>query len=88
NQCAPALAGHPTRSNAHADGPLIGPSLNGTATCVRRGVLDDHPKPDRSPSDPLLFEVRGGMIGAWRDKAQRSMGPPAVVVGAVLGESC
>ena len=26
------------------------------------------------------------MIGAWRDKAQRSMGPPAVVVGAVLGE--
>jgi hypothetical protein len=26
------------------------------------------------------------MIGAWRDKAQRSMGRPPVVVGAVLGE--
>ena len=26
------------------------------------------------------------MIGSWRLKSQRSMWPPAVVVGAVLGE--
>jgi hypothetical protein len=36
--------------------------------------------------DPLLGKVRDGMIGAWRVKSQRSMWPPPVVVGAVLGE--
>jgi hypothetical protein len=37
-------------------------------------------------SDPMLVEVRSGMIGAWWEEAQRSMGPPPVVMGAVLGE--
>jgi hypothetical protein len=30
--------------------------------------------------------VWGGMIGAWRLKSQRSVWPPSVVAGAVLGE--
>jgi hypothetical protein len=34
----------------------------------------------------LLIEVGGGMIGAWRDKSQRSMRPPPVVVGRELRE--
>jgi hypothetical protein len=33
-----------------------------------------------------MVKIRRGMIGSWREKAQHSMWPRAVVVGAVLGE--
>ena len=33
-----------------------------------------------------MVKIRSGMIGSWREKAQRSMWPPAVVVGAVVAE--
>jgi hypothetical protein len=49
-------------------------------------VLVDQTAEDRSAPDPSMVKIRSGMIRSWREKAQRSMWPPAVVVGAVLGE--
>ena len=49
-------------------------------------VLADQPSENRPTPDPLAVETQGEMIGAWRAKLQRSMGAPAVVVGAVPGK--
>jgi hypothetical protein len=49
-------------------------------------VLADQPSENRPTPDPLAVETQGEMIGAWRAKLQRSMWPPAVVVGAVPGK--
>jgi hypothetical protein len=48
-------------------------------------MLVDQAAGDGSASDSPV-EVGGGVIEAWREKAQRSMWPPAVVMGAVLGK--
>src|SRR4029453_7289954 len=49
-------------------------------------VLVDQSSQYRSASDPVVVTVRGGVMGARRDKLQCSVRPAAVVVGAVLGE--
>ncbi len=49
-------------------------------------VLVDQSSEDTSAPDPLLVEIWGGMIGAWREQLPRTMWPPAVVVSAVLGK--
>ena len=49
-------------------------------------ILADQPSENRSAPDPLAGKVRRRMIGAWWEKAQRSVWPPSVVVGAVLSE--
>jgi hypothetical protein len=45
------------------------------------------PSQHRSAPYPLLIKTRSGMIGAWREKAQRPMWPPPVVVAAVPGKN-
>jgi len=39
-------------------------------------VLVEQASQDRSASDPLAVKVRSGLVGAWREKPQRSMRPP------------
>ena len=50
-----------------------------------RSVLVGQSSQYRAASDPVVVTVRGGVIGAWRDRLQCSVWPAAVVVGAVLG---
>jgi hypothetical protein len=41
-------------------------------------IFVDQASKDRSVSDPLLVKVRGGMVGAWREKSLRPVWSPAV----------
>jgi hypothetical protein len=49
-------------------------------------VLVDQAAEDGLASDLPVVKVRAGMIWARREKAQRSMWSPTVVVGAAAGE--
>jgi hypothetical protein len=49
-------------------------------------VLVDQAAEDGLASDLPVVKVQAGMIWAWREKAQRSMWSPTVVVGAAAGE--
>jgi hypothetical protein len=49
-------------------------------------VVVDQPSQYRLAPDPLVVEAVDGVIGSRRDKSQRAMWRPTVVVGAVLGE--
>jgi hypothetical protein len=65
-------------STARSVGAPVGFQISVIADELRSGcafVLVDQSSEDRSAPDPLVVEVRVGMIGAWRMQVQRSMWP-------------